>query len=265
MTTVLSIAGTDPSGGAGIQADLKTFAAHGCYGMCVITALVAQNTMGVRAVEPASAGMVCAQMDCVFEDIFPDAVKIGMLASYDIASTVADGLEAWNARRVVVDPVMVSSSGRRLLSEDAVAVLTGRILPRASLVTPNIPEAEALCSIAISCRADMERAARTLQRQLGCAVLVKGGHAAAGADDVLCDGDTLQWFCGERVVNDNTHGTGCTLSSAIACSLAQGYTLVESVEAAKRYLTGALRAGLNLGQGNGPLDHLYAAQKKVLL
>ncbi len=258
MTTVLSIAGTDPSGGAGIQADLKTFAAHGCYGMCVITALVAQNTVGVRAVQPASSELVRAQMDCVFEDIFPDAVKIGMLTSRDIADVVADGLEAWKARRIVVDPVMVSSSGRRLLSEDAVSVLTRRILPRAALVTPNIPEAEVLSGTTIACRADMEHAARALQRTLGCAVLVKGGHAAGGADDVLCDGDALQWFCGARVENSNTHGTGCTLSSAIACALGQGHTLSESIDAAKRYLTGALRAGLDLGRGNGPLDHLYA-------
>ncbi len=257
MTTVLSIAGTDPSGGAGIQADLKTFAAHNCYGMCVITALVAQNTMGVRAVEPASAGIVRAQMDCVFQDIFPDAVKIGMLASYDIASTVADGLETWKAQRVVVDPVMVSSSGHRLLSEEAIAVLTDRILPCATLVTPNIPEAEVLCGTVISCRADMERAACALQQKFGCAVLLKGGHAAGGADDVLCDGNAPQWFCGTRVESDNTHGTGCTLSSAIACGLGDGHTLSESVAAAKSYLTGALRAGLDLGHGNGPLNHLY--------
>lgn len=260
MTKVLSIAGTDPSGGAGIQADLKTFAAQGCYGMCVITALVAQNTMGVRAVESASTALVRAQMDCVFEDIFPDAVKIGMLASHDIADAVADGLEVWHAQHIVVDPVMVSSSGRRLLTEDAVSVLTGRILPRAALVTPNIPEAEVLCDATISCRMDMEHAACTLQRKFGCAVLVKGGHAVGGADDVLCDGDGLQWFCGERVENNNTHGTGCTLSSAIACKLGQGRTLSESVAAAKHYLTGALRVGLNLGQGNGPLDHLYTVQ-----
>ena len=259
MKTVLSIAGSDPSGGAGIQADIKTIAAHRLYAMSVITALTVQNTQGVFAVEAVSPELVARQIDCVFTDIRPDAVKVGMLGREEIVLAVAERLAFYQAQRVVIDPVMVSTSGRRLLDERAVLLLRKRLFPLAYLITPNLPEAEELCGFPVRKKSDMERAARQLFEESGAAVLLKGGHLDAGADDLLWDGTGADWLKGERVRSANTHGTGCTLSSAIACGLAQGRGLAESVQLAKAYLTGALKAGLDLGRGNGPLNHLYTS------
>jgi hydroxymethylpyrimidine kinase/phosphomethylpyrimidine kinase len=257
MKTALTIAGTDPSGGAGIHADLKTFAAHRVYGMGVVTAIVAQNTRGVYAVEPVSPPMIETQLDAVFGDIVPDAVKVGMLGNRAAVLTVARSLRRYSAR-FVVDPVMASSSGRRLLDTDAETALRDELLPFASLVTPNIPEAEALSGFRITGRMDMERAARKIMA-FGCrAVLVKGGHAAGDCDDFLLSSDFAGWFHSPRIPTKNTHGTGCTLSSAIAANLASGLILPDAVNRAKRYLTGALSAGLALG--SGPLDHAWATE-----
>ncbi len=257
MKTVLSIAGSDPSGGAGIQADIKTITAHGLYAMSAITALTVQNTQGVSAVEAVHAALVARQMDCVFTDIRPDAVKVGMLVNDEIIRAVAERLAFYRAKNVVIDPVMVSTSGRRLLDERAVALLRAELFPLARIVTPNLPEAEALCGFPVREKADMERAARQLFEESGAAVLLKGGHLEGGADDLLWDGAGARWIAGERVAASNTHGTGCTLSSSIACRLAQGASLFESARHAKAYLTGALQAGLDLGAGNGPLNHMY--------
>lgn len=258
---VLTIAGSDCSGGAGIQADLKTMAAHKVYGMSAITALTAQNTTGVFGVLEASPEFVAQQIDCVFDDIRPDAVKIGMVSSAAIISTIAARLKAFGAHNVVVDPVMVATSGSRLLDEDATAALRGELLPLGTVITPNIPEAEALCGFAIVDHGDMERAARRLASGLGGAVLIKGGHLTNCADDLLLSEGRLVWLNSPRLDNPNTHGTGCTLSSAIACNLAMGRGVEESVRRAKAYVTGALRAGLNLGRGPGPLDHAWAVRE----
>lgn len=257
MKTVLTVAGSDPSGGAGIQADIKTIAAHGLYAMSAITALTAQNTQGVFGVRPVDADFVGEQMDCVFTDIPPDAVKIGMLANGQIISAVADRLKKHGAKNIVLDPVMVSTSGSRLLAQDAQRVLVSELIPLCSVVTPNIPEAEALSGLSIHSAEDMLSAAHALCARYGCAVLIKGGHLSDCADDLLAaDGQDI-WFRAQRAENPNTHGTGCTLSSAIACGLAEGLTLPESVGRAKEYLLGAIRAGLDLGRGAGPLDHMY--------
>ena len=257
MKTVLTIAGSDCSGGAGVQADLKTMAAHHVYGMSAITALTAQNTTGVYGVVPTPPEFVARQLDCVFQDIRPDAVKIGMVSGADIIAVIAQKLTEYHAENVVVDPVMVSTSGCSLLENEARRALLTALLPLGAVVTPNVPEAEALCGFHIADRAGMERAARTLGKTLPGAILVKGGHLPGEAADVLYQNGTCVWFEGARVDNPNTHGTGCTLSSAIACELALGKPLVESVRLAKEYLTGALRAGLDLGAGSGPLDHMY--------
>lgn len=258
---VLTIAGSDCSGGAGVQADLKTMAAHKVYGMSAITALTAQNTTGVFGVLEASPEFVAQQIDCVFDDIRPDAVKIGMVSSAAIISAIAARLKAFGASNIVVDPVMVATSGSRLLDEDATDALRGELLPLGTVITPNIPEAEALCGFAIADHDDMERAARRLAAGLGGAVLIKGGHLTDCADDLLFSEGRLVWLNSPRLDNPNTHGTGCTLSSAIACNLAVGRSVEESVRRAKAYVTGALRAGLNLGRGPGPLDHAWAIRE----
>ncbi|MDO5562705.1 MAG: bifunctional hydroxymethylpyrimidine kinase/phosphomethylpyrimidine kinase [Synergistaceae bacterium] len=258
MKKVLTIAGSDCSGGAGIQADLKTMTAHKVYGMSVITALTAQNTTGVYGIFDASAEFIARQIDCVFTDIRPDAVKIGMVSSAEIIKVIAEKLREYKAENIVVDPVMVSTSGSRLLNEDAISALTGCLLPVADLITPNIPEAEVLCGFEIKDRTDMTRAALKITSVIKRAALIKGGHFEDCADDILCSasGD-ISWFKCDRVKNDNTHGTGCTLSSAIACQLALGNDMPESIRRAKEYVTGALAAGLDLGNGSGPLDHCY--------
>ncbi len=257
MTTALTIAGSDPSGGAGIQADIKTMTAHGVYAMSAIVALTAQNTTGVTAILEATPDFLAQQLDCIFTDIFPDAVKTGMVSSVPLIEVIADRLAAYRARNIVVDPVMVATSGARLLSADAVEALEQRLLPLAALLTPNVPEAEVLSGLEIRDAAGMERAARAISERYGCAVLCKGGHQIQDADDFLWSGGAGRWFRGRRIDNPNTHGTGCTLSSAIASDLAKGFPLEEAVARAKDYLSGALAAMLDLGRGAGPLDHMF--------
>lgn len=257
MKAVLSIAGSDSSGGAGIQADIKTIAAHGLFAETAITALTAQNTTGVTGVFEVDPAFVVAQIDAVFEDIRPDAVKIGMVASSGIIAAIADALERQGAQNVVLDPVMVATSGARLIDEDAVEALRTRLLPLATVATPNMPEAQVLCGMAVDGDATMERAARMLAEGKQ-AVLVKGGHRSDAADDVLVEADgSVTWMRGSRIDTKNTHGTGCTLSSAIACGLAEGLDVVASVRRARAYVRGALAAGLDLGRGSGPLDHMW--------
>lgn len=255
MKTVLSIAGTDPTGGAGIQADLKTIEAHGLYGMSVITVVVAQNTLGVTAVQAVSPELVAQQIDCVFDDIRPDAVKIGMLHDADIIHVVAGRLRAHHAKNIVLDPVMMSSSGHDLLRPEDAKALVEEIFPLCTLVTPNLAEAAALSGAYIASKAQMEQAARQIAGMTQGAVLVKGGHLMDCADDLLFADGQLHWLAATRIQNPNTHGTGCTLSSAIACGLAQGVSLTGSVKRAKRYLTACIQYGLDLGHGSGPLQH----------
>ena len=277
MKTALTIAGSDSSGGAGIQADIKTMTAHGVYAMSAVTALTAQNTTGVRDVQNAEPRVLAEQVDAVFEDIPPMAVKIGMVSSADLIETIADRLTAHQAQNIVLDPVMVATSGAKLIDDDAVAALTTRLFPLATVITPNMPETEALLAQAMQERtseddtesarllsegirteADMETAGRTLAKHFGCAVLVKGGHGIKDANDVLVEPDgTATWFTSPRIDNPNTHGTGCTLSSAIASHLALGETLPQAVRSAKEYLTGALAEQLDLGHGAGPMDHAW--------
>ncbi|MCI9272854.1 MAG: bifunctional hydroxymethylpyrimidine kinase/phosphomethylpyrimidine kinase [Clostridiales bacterium] len=256
MKKVLTIAGSDCSGGAGIQADLKTMTAHKVFGMSVITALTAQNTTGVYGVIDTPAEFVARQMDCVMTDIFPDAVKIGMVSSAEIIHVIAGKLREYPIKNIVADPVMISTSGSKLLKEDAVEALTRELLPLADIITPNIPEAEALSGIRIQSREDMVSAASVIAQKYNGYILVKGGHLQDSADDLLFrKGEQAVWYPCERQDNENTHGTGCTLSSAIACGLAQGLDMKKSVDQAKQYILCALKAQLNLGKGNGPLNH----------
>lgn len=257
MKTALSIAGTDPSGGAGIQADLKTMTMNGVFAMSAITALVAQNTTGVREIVELPPEFLGQQIDAVFEDIPPDAVKIGMVASRGLIEKIAERLRFYHAKNIVVDPVMVATSGDRLISEEAVDTLKSRLLPLAAVATPNIPEAEILSGMAIGGPEDIEAAARRIGEAYGCAVLVKGGHGIKDADDFLYASGTGRWFRGTRVENPNTHGTGCTLSSAIAANLAKGFDLPTSIQRSKAYLSGALAAMLDLGKGRGPMRHNF--------
>lgn len=258
MKCVLTIAGSDCSGGAGIQADIKTMQANGVYAMSAVTALTAQNTTGVYGIMESSPEFLESQLDCVFEDIFPDAVKIGMVSSVPLIQVIGDSLIKWKASNIVVDPVMVSTSGSRLLEEAAQEALKERLLPLASVITPNIPEAEALTGQQITGEKEMEDAARRLGELYPGGVLIKGGHQVSDANDLLYDRGRLVWLRGERIDNPNTHGTGCTLSSAIASNLAKGFPMEESIRRAKAYISGALRAGLDLGRGSGPMDHGYA-------
>lgn len=259
MKTALSIAGTDPSGGAGIQADLKTMTMNGVFAMSAITALVAQNTTGVWEIAEVEPRFLGRQIDAVFADIPPDAVKVGMAATRDLIEMIAERLRFYRAGNVVVDPVMVATSGDKLISEDAVDALKERLFPLAALLTPNIPEAEILSGQDIRAPEDMVRAGRAISERYGCAVLCKGGHQINDANDVLVRPDGAErWFRSRRVDNPNTHGTGCTLSSAIAANLAKGQDLETAIRRAKDFLTGALSAMLDLGAGSGPLDHLFA-------
>lgn len=291
LPPVLTIAGSDSSGGAGIQADLKTMLANGVFGMSAITSLTAQNTTGVRSVQNTDPAILADQIDAVFEDIPPMAVKIGMVSSAALITTIADRLTAHQARNIVLDPVMVATSGAKLIDDDAIAALTAELFPLATVITPNIPETEALLEQTPSGQAaavhvpdagavgaaafrpapadtstphrirteeDMEAAGRMLARRFGCAVLVKGGHGVKDANDVLVESNgTATWFTSPRIDNPNTHGTGCTLSSAIASHLALGETLPQAVHSAKEYLTGALAEQLDLGHGAGPMDHAW--------
>ena len=259
MKSVLSIAGSDSSGGAGIQADIKTIQAHHLFAQTVITALTAQNTTGVYGVLDVDPEFVTQQIDVVFDDIRPDAVKIGMVSSPAIVEAIVEALVRNGAVNIVVDPVMVATSGSELSSSEAVVALRDKLIPLATVITPNMPEAEVLFGAKIEDRAGQERAAVEIARATGVAVLVKGGHGENDANDVLARPDgSITWFEGERVDTSNTHGTGCTLSSAIACGLAAGESLEEAVASAKRYIAGALAAGLDLGRGSGPMDHMWA-------
>ena len=257
MKTALSIAGSDSCGGAGIQADIKTMTLNGVYAMSAITALTAQNTTGVKAIQEAEPAFLAAQLDAVFEDIFPDAVKIGMVSSAALIAVIADRLRHFGARNIVVDPVMVATSGSALIRTDAVEALTRELLPISTLVTPNIPEARILSGRDIESEADMLAAAQSIGDRYGCAVLLKGGHSVHDANDLLVAGGAHRWFYGRRIDNPNTHGTGCTLSSAIAANLAKGYALNEAIARAKAYISGALSAMLDLGQGSGPMNHAF--------
>ncbi|WP_432647570.1 bifunctional hydroxymethylpyrimidine kinase/phosphomethylpyrimidine kinase [Mitsuokella sp.] len=253
---VLTIAGSDSSGGAGVQADLKTMLANGVYGMSAITALTAQNTQGVRMVEEASPEFLAAELDAVFEDIRPDAVKIGMVSSPQLIKVIAAKLREYQAEHVVVDPVMVATSGSKLLADEAIAVLQQELFPLAEVITPNIPELAVLTGENVDDEASFTKAARKLQNAVKVNVLAKGGHAVGDASDLLVMADgSEKWYRGTRVENPNTHGTGCTLSSAIAANLAKGFDLIESVGRAKSYLFGALLAQMDLGKGSGPVDH----------
>lgn len=251
----LTIAGSDSSGGAGIQADIKTMQANGVYAMSAITALTAQNTTGVSGIFAVTPEFLGQQLDAVFTDIYPDAVKIGMVASGELVKMIAAKLREYKAEHIVVDPVMISTSGSRLISEEAIEAWKKELFPMASVLTPNIPEAEVLFGASIHSAEDMERAAQAISEQYHCAVLLKGGHQLNDANDLLYADGKSRWFYGKRIDNPNTHGTGCTLSSAIASNLAKGYGLEEAVERAKEYISGALGAMLDLGKGSGPMDH----------
>lgn len=261
MKTCLTIAGSDSSGGAGIQADLKTMTVNGVYAMSVITALTAQNTQGVSGILDVSPEFITSQMDAVFTDIYPDAIKIGMVSSPEIVEAIAKSLEKYEAKNIVLDPVMVATSGAVLLKEEAMDSLINRLIPLADVITPNIPEGEILAGMKIENEDDMKKAAEIIGEKYNCAVLLKGGHKVNDANDLLYRKGDFKWFLSERIDNNNTHGTGCTLSSAIAANLAKGEDLDQAIKNAKEYLTGALRAGLNLGKGSGPLMHNYVLSK----
>ena len=255
MKTALTIAGSDSSGGAGIQADLKTMIANGVYAMTAITALTAQNTTGVQGIFEVTPEFLEQQIDSVFTDIRPDAVKIGMVSSVGLIESITKKLKQYEAENIVVDPVMVATSGSRLISEDAIGALKELLLPMATVLTPNIPEAEVLSGMEVKTADDMIAAAKYISETYHCAVLCKGGHQLNDANDLLYRNGDYKWFNGKRIDNPNTHGTGCTLSSAIASNLAKGYDLDTAVERAKAYISGALAAMLDLGQGSGPMDH----------
>ena len=258
MKTALTIAGSDSSGGAGIQADIKTMTVNGIYAMSAVTALTAQNTTGVQGIFPVPPAFLAQQIDSVFTDIRPDAVKIGMVSSADLIQVIAEKLKQYHAENIVVDPVMVATSGAKLISDDAVDALKEQLLPLATVLTPNIPETEVLSGMAVRTAEDMVTAAKCISETYHCAVLCKGGHQLNDANDLLYRDGSYRWFNGRRIDNPNTHGTGCTLSSAIASNLAKGYGLDLAVERAKVYISGALAAMLNLGSGSGPMNHAFA-------
>ncbi len=261
----LTIAGSDSGGGAGIQADIKTMTVNGVFAASAVTALTAQNTLGVTAIFESTPEFLAEQLDAVFTDLFPDAVKIGMVSSAALIEVIADKLTAYHARHIVVDPVMVATSGSGLLREGSLKSLTERLLPLAELTTPNIPEAEILSGMPIKSREDMEEAAKKIHAAYHCSVLLKGGHDLNDANDLLYSDQTIRWFFGRRIDNPNTHGTGCTLSSAIAANLAKGYDLETAVQRAKEYISGALAAMLDLGAGSGPMDHGFDISSKYMV
>lgn len=259
MKTALTIAGSDCSGGAGIQADIKTMAANGVYAMSAITALTAQNTTGVTGIMDVTPEFLEKQLDSIFTDIWPDAVKIGMVSSVEIIKVIATKLKEYKATNIVVDPVMVATSGSKLIADDAINVLKNELFPLASVLTPNIPEAEVISGLTIKDENDMIAAARKISEDYKCSVLCKGGHSINDANDLLVNLDgSYKWFAGKRINNPNTHGTGCTLSSAIASNLAKGFELETSIERAKDYISKALADMLDLGKGSGPLNHAFA-------
>lgn len=261
MKTALTIAGSDSCGGAGIQADIKTMTMNGVYAMSAVTALTAQNTTGVRAIVNSTPEILKAQIDAVFEDIYPDAVKIGMVSSVELIKVIAERLIFFGAKNIVVDPVMVATSGSSLIGDGAVDALKNKLLPLARVITPNIPEAEVLSGIKILASDDMIKAAEIISDEFGCAVLCKGGHSLNDANDLLFENGDYKWFNGRRIDNPNTHGTGCTLSSAIASYLAKGFDLSTSIIKAKEYITGALSDMLDLGKGSGPINHFFNLKK----
>lgn len=262
MKTALTIAGSDCSGGAGIQADIKTMITNGVYAMSAITALTAQNTTGVTAIMESTPEFLGEQLESIFTDIYPDAVKIGMVSSSSLIKTISDKLKKYDAKNIVVDPVMVATSGAKLISDEAVSTLKEHLFTLATVLTPNIPEAEVLSEIKISNEEEMIKAAEIISEKYGCAVLCKGGHQINDANDLLFKDGTYTWYNGKRINNPNTHGTGCTLSSAIAANLAKGFDLDASVKRAKDYISGALAAMLDLGKGSGPMNHAFDIQSK---
>lgn len=258
MNTALTIAGSDSSGGAGIQADIKTMTVLGVYAMSAITSLTAQNTMGVTDILDSTPEFLAAQLDCIFTDIYPDSVKIGMVSSADLIRVIANKLKEYKAKNIVLDPVMVATSGAKLITDDAIDVLKTELIPLADVITPNIPEAEVLSGIKIETKDDMITSCEKISKEYNCSVLLKGGHSTKSADDLLYtkSGET-NWYCARLIDNKNTHGTGCTLSSAIASYLAKGEDLQTAISLAKDYLHGAIEFGLDLGKGRGPLAHNY--------
>lgn len=261
MKSVLAIAGTDPSGGAGIQADTKTITVHKVFATNVITSLVAQNTTGVFDILDIPIEFIKAQLKAVFDDIYPDAVKIGMVSSVDIINTLAETLKEYKAAHIVLDPVMVSTSGSKLLKDDAITALKEKLFPLAEIITPNIREAQVLCGYKIKSKEKMVQAAEDISRFFSGWVLLKGGHSEENADDLLYRQGEIVWLEGAKINNPNTHGTGCTLSSAIASNLALGDSVPQAVKKAKEYVTGAIAQQLNLGKGRGPLHHSYVVHK----
>ncbi len=257
MKTALTIAGSDSGGGAGIQADIKTMTMNGVFATCAITALTAQNTLGVTGIMDVSAEFLAKELDAVFTDIPPDAVKIGMVSATSIIETIAEKLIEYKAKNIVLDPVMVATSGAKLISDDAIYALTEKLIPLATLITPNIPEAEVLADMKITSVEDMLSASKIISEKYSCAVLCKGGHSLNDSNDLLYSAGNYKWFNGKRIDNPNTHGTGCTLSSAIASNLAKGYDLETSIQRAKDYISGALNAMLDLGAGSGPMKHNF--------
>lgn len=257
MKTALSIAGSDCSGGAGIQADLKTMTLNGVYAMSAITALTAQNTTGVFDIQESTPLFLQEQLDAIFNDIYPDAVKIGMVSNCELIKIISHTLLKYHAKNIVVDPVMVSTSGSSLMKTDAIQTLETLLFPIASVITPNIPEAQVLSDTTIANEKDMEQAALCLNKQYRCSVLIKGGHEINEANDVLCIDQSILWFHGKRINNPNTHGTGCTLSSAIASNLAKGYDIPTSIKRSKEYISQALKTMLDLGKGSGPMNHAF--------
>jgi len=257
MNTALTIAGSDSSGGAGIQADIKTMTANGVYAMSAITALTAQNTTGVTGIMEVTPEFLSLQLEAIFTDIYPDAVKTGMVSSGELIKTISATLKKYNAKNIVVDPVMVATSGAKLISDEAIETLKSELLPLATVITPNIPEAEVLSEMKIQNEEDMIAAAKLIFEKYNCNVLLKGGHQINDANDLLYRDGGYVWFKGKRIDNPNTHGTGCTLSSAIASNLAKGQSLDDAVKNAKDYISGALAAMLDLGKGSGPLAHCY--------
>ena len=262
MRTALSIAGSDCSGGAGIQADLKTMTMNGVYAMSAITALTAQNTTGVTGIMEVSPEFLGQQIDMIFTDIRPDAVKIGMVSNSELIGKIEERLRFYQAEHIVVDPVMVATSGSSLMETEAVSTLKKCLLPIAEVVTPNIPEGEILSGLTIQNEEDMCKAAKVISETYGCAVLLKGGHSINDANDLLCVNGEMKWFKGKRIQTENTHGTGCTLSSAIAANLAKGYDLEHAVQRAKDYISGALADMLDLGKGSGPMNHGFDISSK---
>ena len=261
MKTALTIAGSDCSGGAGIQADIKTMTANGVYAMSAITALTAQNTTGVKGIMEVTPEFLAEQLDCIFTDIKPDAIKTGMVSSSELIQVIAGKIKQYAGKNLVVDPVMVATSGAKLISDDAINTLKSELLPIATLITPNIPEAEVLSDMNIKTSEDMIEAAKKIAELYSCNVLLKGGHQLNDANDLLVEkGKQPVWFEGKRIDNHNTHGTGCTLSSAIASNLAKGHDLSTSVLYAKNYISGALGAMLDLGHGSGPMNHAFAIE-----